>query len=102
MGSPRITTQTLAVLSAFLTSGHELAGADLAKATKLQSGTLYPILMRLEEAGWLESRWEETSASELRRPRRRLYLLTGVGTRAATDEIRKMATTIGRLAWATY
>jgi PadR family transcriptional regulator PadR len=72
------------------------------KATKLQSGTLYPILIRLEDAGWLESRWEETSASELGRPRRRLYLLTGLGTRAATDELRKMAATIGGLAWGTY
>jgi PadR family transcriptional regulator PadR len=91
MGSPRITTQTLALLSALIASGAELAGADLARDTKIQSGTLYPILLRLEEAGWLESRWEVLSPSELGRPRRRLYKLTGIGERAAAEELRKMA-----------
>jgi PadR family transcriptional regulator, regulatory protein PadR len=102
MGSPRITTQTLAVLSAFINSGQELAGSDLARDTKLQSGTLYPILLRLEEAGWLKSRWEVPTASELGRPRRRLYKLTGTGARAAAEELRKMAALVGGLAWGTF
>jgi PadR family transcriptional regulator PadR len=103
MGSetPRMTTQTLAVLAVLVESRRELAGADLGKETKLKSGTLYPILLRLEEAGWLEGRWEQTSASELGRPRRRLYKLTGTGMRAATDELKKMAAVIGGLAWGT-
>jgi PadR family transcriptional regulator, regulatory protein PadR len=99
--SPRITTQTLTVLSAFITSGRELAGSEIAKGTKLHSGTLYPILFRLEESGWLESRWEESNASELGRPRRRIYKLTGAGARAATAELGKTAAVVGGLSWGT-
>jgi DNA-binding PadR family transcriptional regulator len=36
----------------------ERYGYDLARATGLASGTLYPILIRLEERGLLEARWE--------------------------------------------
>jgi PadR family transcriptional regulator, regulatory protein PadR len=103
MGSeaPRMTTQTLAVLAALMDSKRELAGADLAKGTKLKSGTLYPILLRLEEAGWLQSRWEQATASDLGRPRRRLYKLTGIGAKAASEELRKLAAMIGGPVWGT-
>jgi DNA-binding PadR family transcriptional regulator len=33
------------------------SGADIAKATSVSSGTLYPLLRRLETAGWLTSEW---------------------------------------------
>lgn len=45
-------------------------------------GTLYKALSRLEEFGLLRSRWEEPASVE-RRPRRRLYELTGEGKHAA-------------------
>ncbi|MBW3658457.1 MAG: PadR family transcriptional regulator [Actinobacteria bacterium] len=46
-------------------------------------GTLYKALGRLEDAGLLESRWEDpTIAVEERRPPRRLYAVTGAGERA--------------------
>src|ERR1700735_5561028 len=78
----RITTQTLRVLGAFTTSKlDELSGAEIAKSTGLQSGTLYPILARLEQAEWLDSRWEAGDPRELGRPRRRLYQLTGLGAK---------------------
>jgi len=46
-------------------------------------GTLYKALERMERAGLLESRWEdpEVAAAE-RRPRRRLYSITGLGEQA--------------------
>jgi DNA-binding PadR family transcriptional regulator len=49
-------------------------------------GTLYKALDRLEKAGFVQSRWEdpEAAASE-GRPRRRLYQLTGLGERVATE-----------------
>jgi len=53
-------------------------GYELARATRLASGTLYPILMRLEERGLLEARWEFTE----RRPRH-VYRLTSDGLAAA-------------------
>ena len=41
----------------------------------------YPILFRLERAGWLESRWEDGDPKALGRPRRRLYQVTALGAR---------------------
>lgn len=78
--SPRITGPTLKVLGMFLSRPIDRhSGIEISRATGLASGTLYPILFRLEEAGWLESEWEEVIPSEVKRPRRRLYLMTAVG-----------------------
>jgi len=97
---PRITTQTLRVLGAFTTAEpDELSGAEIAKRTGLQSGTLYPILARLEQAEWLESRWEAGNPKELGRPRRRLYQLTGFGARSAHAAYRELSQMIGGPAW---
>ncbi len=77
---PRLTHQSHKVLSAFLADPTaELAGADLLDSTRLASGTLYPILMRFEEAGWLRSRWEKVDPSREGRPRRRFYRITATG-----------------------
>jgi hypothetical protein len=56
-----------------------VSGADIARDTKLLSGTVYPILLRLERAGWLSSEWETLDPIEAGRPRKRFYTLTGVG-----------------------
>ena len=40
----------------------ELAGADIRALTNVATGTLYPILLRLEDAGWLASQWEEVDS----------------------------------------
>lgn len=52
-------------------------GYDLSKETAMKSGTLYPILMRLEGQGWLETRWEESTMQG--RPSRHMYRLTATG-----------------------
>ena len=58
-------------------------GLELAKAAGLKAGTLYPILSRLEAAGWIEGSWEQIDPHvEGRRPRR-YYRLTASGTFAA-------------------
>ena len=88
---PRLTLPTLKVLRLFLTSEHELAGSDVARTCRLASGSLYPILMRLEASGWLLSRWETDTPQAMGRPRKRLYALTGLGaqkTRVALRELR--------------
>jgi PadR family transcriptional regulator, regulatory protein PadR len=88
MGKPdrdvRMSLQTLRVLEAFLEkAADELSGADVHKRSGLASGTLYPILLRLESAGWFVSRWETIDPAAAGRPRRRLYRLTPSGlTRA--------------------
>jgi DNA-binding PadR family transcriptional regulator len=95
---PRLTQQTLGVLSA-LVQARELSGAEIAKVSHLQSGTMYPILYRLEEFGWLASRWEEGNPEELGRPRRRYYRITGAGQRKLEQVRRDLSPGRGSLAW---
>ena len=84
IGQPRTTAQTLKVVATLMSRiQDEMSGAEIARSTKLASGTLYPILLRLEEAGWVESRWETEDPHELGRPRRRFYRVTGAGARRA-------------------
>jgi DNA-binding PadR family transcriptional regulator len=98
---PRMSAHTLKVLGALLSSGRdELSGAEIGRTTKLASGTLYPILLRLEKAGWLQSRWEAEDASSLGRPRRRLYLVTAVGAQKAAAAFKDLEPALGRVAWA--
>jgi PadR family transcriptional regulator PadR len=78
----------------------ELSGAEIGQVTKIASGTLYPILARLEQAGWFESRWETERPQALGRPRRRLYRLTGLGATNARATFRDLQPSFGRLAWA--
>jgi PadR family transcriptional regulator PadR len=81
----RMSLQTLRVLEAFLESpSDQLSGADVQKRSHLASGTLYPILLRLESAGWFVSRWETIDPSSAGRPRRRLYRLTPSGLARAS------------------
>lgn len=63
----------------------EWYGLDLAREAGLKSGSLYPILSRLEEAGWLTGRWEDVEPSDAGRPRRRYYRLTPGGKHLATE-----------------
>jgi PadR family transcriptional regulator, regulatory protein PadR len=82
----RMSLQTLKVLDAFLDNpARELSGANVLKASSLASGSLYPILLRLESAGWLNSRWEVADPSALGRPRRRYYRLTSSGLARASE-----------------
>lgn len=65
----------------------------------MASGTLYPILLRLEAAGWLRSEWELGDPATLGRPRRRYYMLTGEGAKSAAAVAREVQASIGGLAW---
>jgi DNA-binding PadR family transcriptional regulator len=79
-----MTLQTIAVLQAMLEApAHAHYGLQIAGKVHLPTGTIYPILARLEKAGWVASTWEERDPAELERPRRRLYTLTGTGAHAA-------------------
>jgi len=78
--------QTLQVLETFLENpAAQLSGADVQKHCRLASGTLYPILLRLESAGWFVSRWEAIDPASAGRPRRRLYRLTPGGLARASE-----------------
>jgi PadR family transcriptional regulator PadR len=85
---PKITAATLRVLALFLERHPDpLAGSDVFNKTKMFSGTLYPILSRLEKAQWLSADWEDIDPSVAGRPRRRFYALTGLGRRRALAEL---------------
>lgn len=58
-------------------------GYDLARATGLASGTLYPLLIRLEAQGHLEAQWQPSSARG--RPPRHAYRLTVSGRKLAAQ-----------------
>jgi PadR family transcriptional regulator PadR len=75
LGYTRTPTQTLAVLAVLAkrVKGWHY-GYDLSKMTGLKSGTLYPILARLHDQGWLETRRQESK--EAGRPPRHLCRLT--------------------------
>ena len=74
--------QTHLVLAAFLERPSLWRhGYDLAKQTGLQSGTLYPILIRLAEQGMLAEDWEESDSGG--RPPRHVYRLSAAGVKAA-------------------
>lgn len=82
----RITTQAQRVLLVMLASPRsEHYGLELAKATGLRSGTLYPVLARLEGAGWIDGSWEKIDPHTEGRPPRRYYRLTAAGMVAVQD-----------------
>jgi DNA-binding PadR family transcriptional regulator len=86
--------QTESVLQALIASGDAWRhGYDMSRETGLKSGTLYPILMRLERQGWLEAVWEDEPTPG--RPRRHLYRLTALGRTEAAAALRAAALRAG-------
>jgi DNA-binding PadR family transcriptional regulator len=76
---PRSLTAATALVLEALGRGYE-HGFDILDATGLPSGTVYPILRRLERMGCARSRWEAASqAHSEQRPPRRLYSLSAPG-----------------------
>ena len=85
MKTPRISPETLRVLECFFdrpTNWHY--GYELSRETKLKSGTLYPILMRLEKYTLLEARWVATEEGV---PPRHTYRLTPNGLELAKAKL---------------
>ena len=62
-------------------------GYDLMKAAKLKSGTLYPMLARLQQDGLVNAEWEAPRQDAAGRPPRRYYQLTAEGVRVARLEL---------------
>jgi PadR family transcriptional regulator, regulatory protein PadR len=62
-------------------------GYDLMRAAKLASGTLYPMLARLQQEGLVDSEWEAPRQDAGGRPPRKYYRLTGEGLRVARLEL---------------
>ena len=96
----RLTQPTLKVLRFLMEKPREgRSGAEMSKATRVGSGTLYPMLARLERAGWLTSEWEVIDPREAGRPRRRFYKLTALGQNNARTALADLQMAARELAW---
>jgi PadR family transcriptional regulator PadR len=88
----KLTASLERVLRVFLTDTSALHyGYDLMKAARLPSGTLYPMLARLQEQGLVTSQWEPQPDDAGGRPPRKYYQLTGEGVRVARLELAQAA-----------
>jgi PadR family transcriptional regulator PadR len=74
----RPSQQTVAVLDALAAKASDWShGYDLCRALGLKAGTVYPILIRLAERGYVETAWEQEVPPG--RPPRHLYRLSAAG-----------------------
>jgi PadR family transcriptional regulator PadR len=85
MKTPRISPETLLVLDRFMERSSDWRhGYELSRETGLKSGTLYPILMRLEKHCLLEAAWVTTQDGV---PPRHTYRLTPNGMEFARTKL---------------
>jgi PadR family transcriptional regulator len=93
-----MTIPTQLVLRALLAEPtQEMYGLQICAAAGLPSGTIHPILARLEGLGWLQSRWEDASPREEGRPRRRYYRLTEDGAEQARISMAQATTSVSTI-----
>lgn len=86
MASRPLSFASVRVLQAL--AGGTPYGFDIMEVTGLPSGTVYPILARLEEQGLVRSRWEPVAAARReKRPPRRYYEVSAAGRRALARSI---------------
>lgn len=92
--APRMTQATQAVLHALLDKpSEEQYGLQICANAGLPSGTIHPILARLEQIGWLDSRWEDIDPVAEGRPRRRYYQLSRDGAEKARSALAQASET---------
>lgn len=88
MRTTRLGLGTITILQAL--EADRRFGFDIMDATGLTSGTVYPALERLEELGFVRSRWEnETIARRDGRPARRYFEITAAGNRALGEALER-------------
>ncbi|HEY7183770.1 MAG TPA: PadR family transcriptional regulator [Blastocatellia bacterium] len=80
---------TVAVILQALDNGYQY-GFDIMDVTGLPSGTVYPALRRLEEGGYVDSKWEKHAiAQAAQRPPRKYYELTKDGKEALAEAVQR-------------
>jgi PadR family transcriptional regulator PadR len=96
----KLSRNALDVLTEFLSSPSEPRyGLQLMHTLGLGAGSLYPILQRFEDEGWLEAHWEDIDPTSEGRPRRRYYQMTGLGQEVARSEVRRVAGRFLQVNW---
>ncbi|GAA0664815.1 hypothetical protein GCM10009548_36040 [Streptomyces malaysiensis subsp. malaysiensis] len=105
MSAVKVTPHTQTVLRALLGKGLDgkrrsmvvtegLYGLELSRMSGLPNGTLFPILERLRQAGWVERYWEQDEIAEAEgRPRRRFYRITPKGADLAPHALAEATVT---------
>ena len=97
MPPPRMTLQTQRVLAVLLEDPlGQHYGLDISRRVGLPTGSIYPILARLERADWVSSRWEQVDPNAVGRRPRRYYRLTGAGAEEARRAIDQTVRSIAR------
>jgi PadR family transcriptional regulator, regulatory protein PadR len=87
-----ITPKMATVLKAFLEDPDQPRyGFELMKITGMASGSLYPMLARLEAAGWLSRGKEDIDPRAAGRPARTHYTITGAAASAATIRLEALS-----------
>jgi len=76
------------VIKVFLQDpGQPRYGFELMKLTGMASGSLYPMLAKLERAGWLTRGKEDVDPRAVGRPARTHYTITGAAASAARVQL---------------
>jgi len=92
-----MTTAVAKVVAALLAAPDaDRYGLEIMRDTGLASGTLYPILVRLERAGWVTAAWRNIDPVTEGRPSRRYYRLTAHGATTARDELAALNAQLAR------
>jgi len=82
-------SHSAAVILQALANGYQY-GFDIMDITGLPSGTVYPALRRLEQSGFIDSKWEKsTIAQREQRPPRKYYELTPDGKDALAEAVKR-------------
>ena len=88
MGKGFLTYSTTVILQA-VANGYRY-GFDIIDLTGVPGGTVYPALRRLEDGGFLTSKWEEPGVARAEpRPARKYYELTRTGREALADAVKR-------------
>jgi PadR family transcriptional regulator PadR len=93
---PRLSLAGMRILRLFFGDpGAEITGAQIIRASGLASGTVYPLLLRFERVGFLESHWESGNPSDLGHPRRRYYRISRDGLAVARKAFQELSPVVG-------
>src|SRR5262245_35207924 len=88
MGKRFLTFATATILNA-VSTGYSF-GFDIVDITGMPSGTVYPALRRLEDLGYITSKWEAQRVARAEaRPRRRYYEISREGRQALADAVKR-------------
>jgi PadR family transcriptional regulator PadR len=92
MQDVEITPKMATVLKVFLEDPDQPRyGFELMKLTGMASGSLYPMLARLESAGWLTKGKENIDPRAAGRPARTHYTITGAAVSAARVQLAELS-----------